>query len=201
MNKKDEALKMALEAHTALREWVNAVPKETPLPAMPGMDGDWLNAVEATIREALAQQKGGGNLPPFLEQPEQEPEYKGWYCAHCQRGVDGSDVTYHEQHTVCGRVITDDVSPKAQQQEPVVEFMGRRKTPEGTRECWGILLCNFMQDPAIGTMLYTAPQPHKPLTIAQIDRAANNIITDDPVQWWRQFARAIEAAHGIKGDA
>jgi hypothetical protein len=49
-------------------------------------------------------------------QPAQEPvaDYKGWYCAHCQRGVDGSEVTFREQHTVCGRVITDDVPPAAQ---------------------------------------------------------------------------------------
>ena len=43
--------------------------------------------------------------------PAPAPAFNGWYCAHCQRGVDGSEVTYHEQHTVCGRVITDDVPP------------------------------------------------------------------------------------------
>ena len=41
-------------------------------------------------------------------------EYNGWYCAHCQRGVDAIEVTYHEQHTVCGRVITNDVPPAPQ---------------------------------------------------------------------------------------
>lgn len=40
-------------------------------------------------------------------------EYVGWYCAHCERGVDASEVTYHEQHQVCGRVITDDRPPRA----------------------------------------------------------------------------------------
>lgn len=51
--------------------------------------------------------------------PKAEPvPYVGWYCAQCQRGVDSSEVTYHEQHTVCGRVITDDVPP-ATQAEPV----------------------------------------------------------------------------------
>lgn len=55
-NKKTKALKLALEANTALREWVNAVPINTPLPAMPGIDGDWLDSVDATIREALAEQ-------------------------------------------------------------------------------------------------------------------------------------------------
>ena len=45
-------------------------------------------------------------------QPAPSDEYVGWYCAHCERGVDASEVTYHEQHTVCGRVITDDKPPK-----------------------------------------------------------------------------------------
>jgi hypothetical protein len=43
--------------------------------------------------------------------PQPAAEFKGWYCAHCQRGVDGSEVTFNEQHQVCGRVITDDVPP------------------------------------------------------------------------------------------
>lgn len=37
--------------------------------------------------------------------------FEVWYCAHCQRGVDASEVTFHEQHTVCGRTITDDTPP------------------------------------------------------------------------------------------
>lgn len=41
-------------------------------------------------------------------------EFHGWYCAHCQHGVDASDVTFHEQHTVCGRMIANDVPPRPQ---------------------------------------------------------------------------------------
>lgn len=54
------------------------------------------------IEQALTQQRGA------------EP-FKGWYCSHCQRGVDASEVTYHEQHTECGRVITDDEPPATPQ--------------------------------------------------------------------------------------
>ena len=46
-------------------------------------------------------------------QPAPDDEYVGWYCAHCLRGVDASEVTYHEQHEACGRVITDDRPPKS----------------------------------------------------------------------------------------
>ena len=45
-------------------------------------------------------------------QPTPSDEYVGWYCAHCERGVDASEVTYHEQHQACGRVITDDRPPR-----------------------------------------------------------------------------------------
>ena len=55
------------------------------------------------------------NMPLYLApsaQPAPDDGYVGWYCAHCQRGVDASEVTYHEQHEACGRVITDDRTPK-----------------------------------------------------------------------------------------
>lgn len=60
--------------------------------------------------------KHGGECVNVAPQPA-EPEHSGWYCAHCQRGVDSSEVTFHEQHLECGRVITDDSPP--QPAEPV----------------------------------------------------------------------------------
>lgn len=48
----------ALNAIQALREWVKAVPQDTPLPAMPGVDGDWLDAVEAALAQEPAQPIG-----------------------------------------------------------------------------------------------------------------------------------------------
>ena len=53
---KDEALKLALEAHQAMREWIDAVPDDTVLPTMPGCDRDWLDEVEANLKKALAAQ-------------------------------------------------------------------------------------------------------------------------------------------------
>ena len=55
-----EVMQQALEAHKMLRDWIKAVPQEVALPAMPGIDGDWLDEVESNLRAAL-------------EQPEQEP--------------------------------------------------------------------------------------------------------------------------------
>lgn len=50
----------------------------------------------------------------YAHPPKPAAQPQGWYCAHCQRGVDGSEVTYNEQHQECGRVITDDEPPAAQ---------------------------------------------------------------------------------------
>ena len=41
--------------------------------------------------------------------------------------------------------------------EPVAEFLGRRLTPQGATEFWGVMLCDPMQDPPKGTLFYTAP--------------------------------------------
>jgi hypothetical protein len=56
MNTKNEVLKLALEAHQAMREWIDAVPDDTVLPTMPGCDRDWLDTVEAKLKQALAAQ-------------------------------------------------------------------------------------------------------------------------------------------------
>ena len=53
-----------------------------------------------------------------------------------------------------------------------------------------------------GTPLYTTPPQRKPLTDEQIAEFAERMEASDPTDsFWREFARAIEAAHGIKGDA
>ena len=41
VKQKDEIKAVAL----AMREWIDAVPKDTVLPAMPGFDRDWANSV------------------------------------------------------------------------------------------------------------------------------------------------------------
>jgi len=70
-----QAAQQALMAHTMLRDWIKAVPQEVVLPAMPGIDGDWLDEVESNLRAEL-------------EQPEQEP--LGW--------LDGTDKLAEFMH-------------------------------------------------------------------------------------------------------
>ena len=46
---------------------------------------------------------------------------------------------------------------RAAKAEPVAEFRGRRLTPEGTAEFWGVMLCDPMRDPPKGAKLYAGP--------------------------------------------
>ena len=69
-----------------------------------------------------------------------DPLNGGWYCAHCQRGVDSSEVTYHEQHEACGRVITNDVLPQPADQW--VRCSERLPTKEDADDCWGVWVAN-----------------------------------------------------------
>lgn len=65
-------------------------------------------------RKFIAEINGPTHMGEHAQPAPSEPsdEYVGWYCAHCERGVDASEVTYHEQHQACGRVITDDRPPR-----------------------------------------------------------------------------------------
>ena len=177
MRKAQEALKLALEAleetRNGLAWFYDSYPQDVTEKGnalLPHVE-----TVLTAIREALAEDSSGTEQPSnhyddvresmrqAFEQPaqQQEPEYKGWYCAHCQRGVDSSEVTNHEQHTVCGRVITDDVPPKAQRQEPVAW-----RWENGGEDKWlnkYIYLDNGGPDcPEDCEPLYTSPPASKP---------------------------------------
>ena len=44
-----------LEVVLAMRDWIDAVPQDTQLPAMPGFDRDWANAVIEQAQQEPAQ--------------------------------------------------------------------------------------------------------------------------------------------------
>jgi hypothetical protein len=53
-------MKQVLEAFEAVWDWAKAVPQDTPLPAMPGYDGDAIAAAIALLRTALAAEMKQG---------------------------------------------------------------------------------------------------------------------------------------------
>jgi hypothetical protein len=79
---KDKALKLALEAHQAMREWIDAVPDDTVLPAMPGCDRDWLDTVEANLKKARALDKMADNARDLGL--DYEPCCKDQTCPKCK---------------------------------------------------------------------------------------------------------------------
>ena len=58
-----ELLRQVRDLLTFMQEWVDAVPADAQLPAMPGFDGDWAAGVKADLRAAL-------------EQPSQKPKLR-----------------------------------------------------------------------------------------------------------------------------
>jgi len=52
----EDLLKEALELLGYAFEWIDAVPEETPLPAMPGFDRDWADGVIDKIKKRITRQ-------------------------------------------------------------------------------------------------------------------------------------------------
>ncbi|MGL4649484.1 MAG: hypothetical protein ACRC1H_08740, partial [Caldilineaceae bacterium] len=99
------------------------------------------------------------------------------------------------------------------QAEPVGEFMGRRLSPEGTREFWGVLYRrDGAHDPAPGTKLYAAPVAQaEPLTEQEVAEAvfdyyqhfidpqdAAEACFDKDLAMFRLAERACAEAWGVK---
>ena len=99
----------------------------------------------------------------------------------------------------CGEI--DDVQQPAAQpvQEPPQYSLKAHWTDD---KRIGVVACVTRPDGGVHLMqtIIDPPPPvqRKPLTDEEIDALANNNGTVDFVTWWRQLARAIEAAHGIK---
>jgi hypothetical protein len=51
----EAALRQARDLIRFQQEWIDAVPDETPLPAMPGFDGDWAASVQEFINNVLKE--------------------------------------------------------------------------------------------------------------------------------------------------
>jgi hypothetical protein len=49
----EAALRQARDLIRFQQEWIDAVPDEPPLPAMPGFDGDWADSVRDSINDLL----------------------------------------------------------------------------------------------------------------------------------------------------
>ena len=84
--------------------------------------------------------------------------------------------------------IREALAEQPAQQEPVAEYIG---------ECNDGSLVQLYDDVKKGAKFYISPPQRKPLTDEQIERLWYEF-HDREFGWARRFARAIEAAHGIK---
>lgn len=112
-------------------------------------------AAAAGFDPALAEKRVNARLDKIAAAlagafPEQAETYKGWYCAQCQRGVDPREVTYYEQHEVCGRVITDD-KPPLQAAAP--------EAPAQADPCPGCIRGGVCKKPECGRLMLPVDHP------------------------------------------
>jgi hypothetical protein len=177
MSKEREALKLALEA------------LQNPWKAGPDGVADAITA----IKEALAQPEqeqlmsdqinygmsvtqGGKRIDPMsiYKEPEQEPV--AWPKTPAEiSDMIGSSYVWRE-HKI------SDVEPH-----------------ESDKYC---VTAHDLLEAFENWNEYTTPPQRKPLTDEEIAEFAERMEASDPTDsFWREFARAIEAAHGIKGEA
>jgi hypothetical protein len=179
--------KDALTAIRALREWVQAVPDDTPLPTMPGIDGDWLDDVEAA-----------------LAAPEQ-PVAVFHRCNNCGHAYEGEPPTQCDcmEGTGFDRVEYFAHPPRREpeQSEPACyQYQDR----DGQ---W----CNFVSEKHYEDTkldgnwpiraLYAAPPHRGPLTYSEQLKHWQNF-TETDVEWdeYRALYKHFAEIHGITGE-
>ena len=157
----------------------------------------WLEALEdvgvLTDREWQAVHKNKANelrqAIAEAEKPELMVEVEGVMMPLTQACL--LELYKFQEATGCN--TADEIT----KQEPVAEV---------TSETGAEITMSWWHEPAlpIGTKLYTKPQQRKPLTFEQVEDCfcegataeENGILVS--AQWLHDFARAIEAVHGIK---
>lgn len=157
----------------------------------------------AAIREALAEQPAqqqqcmehgecfGGECIYPAPQPAQQQEPS----EYVQKVIDA----LYENSDPVSVEAAELLEQMTQQQEPVAYVYEREVDGFGLRKD-----VKFLKPVEVGSDLYTSPPQRNPLTDEEIDKLPWGPHEGNPMTFaegLRDFARAIEAAHGIKGDA
>ena len=173
MNKKDEALRMAIEALEYEEFCSNFLRVEA------------INACKAALE---TKEQLFGNSEEFdIEQLIEKHKGERTYFDH---ELIGAYFTVQNLEN-----LINDVT-QSKDVEPILEFNHHYLTPEGTKEVMCISLIDKRVDEVItqGTKLYTRP------TKRLSDDAIRDCLYGCKTQNFLQFARAIEKAHGIGND-
>ena len=197
---KDKIIRMAREAgfegmtdHPALMRFANLIAAHKAM-EQPGQEPTpWRDMVVVSlVREGINKHKARELADHFAAQPVQEPVGEV-----VEVNNDGFQCEFNRRLAVGTKLY---IAPPPPVQEPWGACVSGRvfvgRLPEHARK--------ISEDEGASIQwLYTTPpaaQPEqrKPLDEWVIDRLANDNGTVDLVTWWRQLARAIEAAHNIK---
>ena len=194
MDKKTEALKLALEASEVLEALFNQAE---------AMHEDMTAGVNVHCQITVADLSKGLYAAHAIREALADPDYKALYEKSAQQYNElaalMAEQPAQQRPQNCGTGYCSCIEclfeQPAQQQEPVAySYTSRITGAQGfshhpmprfiDAESWDI------------KPLYTTPPQRKPLTDEQLQE-----IADKCRLYPRDFARAIEAAHGIKGDA
>ena len=182
---KDEALNLALEAleyHTAQTRPIHQT-----------------NQAITAIKEALAEHPAPVQQKPVAWKLVPRDPTEEMLKAMDECSTEGYDERLYAGHAASVYMAAVDVAPSPQpaQQEPVAYI---RVSKTGN-----VMACaktgDFYKLPD-KTLLYTTPPQRKPLSDEEIADIVIEMNGNYPTAlFWRDLAKAIEAAHGIKVEA
>jgi hypothetical protein len=190
--------KDALTAIRALREWVQAVPDDTPLPAMPGIDGDWLDEVEAALAEPEQSEPVVTDAMVHAALKVQSPHLYAHGLRHPANGPETQKRVEKEISTAREMLEAAFAAPprrEPEQSEPCLYL-----DPD-TGETWTVGAIEDGCRHVEGLIaLFTNSPRREPLSDEQIARAWSCGEHNASAATKRRITRAIEQAHGITGE-
>ena len=194
-----KALKMALEALEGMQN------------AIYNITGEHVIDLNYAVKKADVAEQTITAIKKSLAQPEQDNTYiyasslatAIWQKHYMKESpkfalLDTTEgVLTQIDNMTCGLVRE---KPAQQEQEPVAWF--RKLFSPEIGEFFDYKDGAFAReaDSKGWTPLYITPPQRKPLPFEQVDLLWHNTCTDDFILDIREFAQAIESAHGIKGD-
>ena len=180
----------------------------------------YYSLLEKYDRDVLAEQwtpDDTAHRPGGLAQPEQdqtEIAFEAWWQAHgqyCRAGGGDYEKTFAYRAWMASLAIPEKPEHPKQMARlgwqyvecPACGSEGARAFPKPEQEPMvtknekGLTLHVGWDDLPAGTKLYASPPQRQPLTDEQIAEIAERMeATDVASSFWRDFVRAVEAAHG-----
>ena len=182
-----EAMKLALEALVGDRAFLES---DAPVEIW-GVNDRAITALQQSIEQAQKQE-------PVVHQCKGIPRKGCNYLAACDSPCNKCGEIHHHHQMVASFYSLTSPPQRQPEQEPVVCVTYKEVTDTMNKLWAGTLEQVQIAEGMKNKKLYTTPPQRQPLTDEQIKIIWRDIDGSDGMLI--RFARAIEAAHGIKGE-